>query len=113
MSEVQAPEGKQLIKLQIVLSLNIFLQVHILFLFFNIGEVLGIVVKCHETRSLDQNRKKARTYLVTKLDNYINGGQSVEAQMKEIEKKNRLAKERKKDRLNKLKTEWKKRENID
>ncbi|KYB25211.1 mitochondrial translation release factor in rescue [Tribolium castaneum] len=73
----------------------------------------GLVVKCHETRSLDQNRKKARQYLVTKLDNLLNGDQSVEAQMREIEKKNTLNKERKRERLNKLKAEWKKRENIE
>ncbi|VEN36341.1 unnamed protein product [Callosobruchus maculatus] len=44
----------------------------------------GIVVKCHETRYLEQNRKRARANLITKLDNLINGEQSVEAQMKAL-----------------------------
>ncbi|KAJ1519409.1 hypothetical protein ONE63_004701 [Megalurothrips usitatus] len=41
----------------------------------------GIVVRCHDTRSLEQNRKIARTRLVTRLDNLINGEESVEAQI--------------------------------
>lgn len=39
-------------------------------------------MRCHESRSLDQNRKIARTRLITRLDNFFNGEDSVEAQIK-------------------------------
>jgi protein subunit release factor A len=73
----------------------------------------GVIVKCHETRSLDQNRKKAREHLVTRLDNLLNGDQSVEAQIKAIESRKKLVKDRKREKLNMLKVEWKKRENLE
>ncbi|KAJ3642899.1 hypothetical protein Zmor_025647 [Zophobas morio] len=73
----------------------------------------GIVVKCHETRSLDQNRKKARDYLITKLDNLLNGDSSVQAQIKAVESKKRMDKDRRREKLNKLKAEWKQRESIE
>ncbi|XP_059850541.1 mitochondrial translation release factor in rescue [Hypanus sabinus] len=53
----------------------------------------GIVVKCHQTRSVDQNRKIARTILQQKLDVYYNGidsevmKQKQEQQWKKQEKK--------------------------
>jgi hypothetical protein len=37
-------------------------------------------VKCHESRSLDRNRKLARELLTTRLDNHLNGELSVENQ---------------------------------
>jgi protein subunit release factor A len=73
----------------------------------------GVIVKCHETRSLDQNRKKAREHLVTRLDNLLNGDQSVEAQIKAIESRKKLVKDKKREKLNMLKVEWKKRENLE
>ncbi|KAK5644875.1 hypothetical protein RI129_006175 [Pyrocoelia pectoralis] len=72
----------------------------------------GIVVKCHETRSLEENRKKAREILVSKLDNLINETNSIEAQRKRYDDKKIKDKKRKQDKLSKLKTEWKKRENL-
>ena len=42
----------------------------------------GLWVKCHQQRSLEQNRKIARKLLVTKLDNFVNGENSVENQEK-------------------------------
>lgn len=44
----------------------------------------GLTVKVHQTRSLDSNRKIARELLITKLDNYINGENSMESQRKRI-----------------------------
>ena len=44
----------------------------------------GLWVKCHQTRSLEQNRKIARKLLVTKLDNFVNGENSVENQEKNL-----------------------------
>ncbi|XP_066300097.1 mitochondrial translation release factor in rescue-like [Branchiostoma lanceolatum] len=37
----------------------------------------GIVVKCHQTRSLDENRKIARQHMREKLDLHVKGEESV------------------------------------
>lgn len=44
----------------------------------------GLFVKVHHTRSLESNRKIARELLITKLDNLLNGENSVESQRKRI-----------------------------
>jgi len=44
----------------------------------------GIVIKCHESRCVEDNRKLAREKLVEKLDVIKNGDESVEAQKKAI-----------------------------
>lgn len=72
----------------------------------------GIVIKCHESRSLDQNRKKARSLLVTKLDNLINKENSVEAQAKLLDNKKTTEMERKRQKRQALKNEWRTRENL-
>jgi len=46
----------------------------------------GLWVKCHQTRSVEMNRKIAKQLLVAKLDNFVNGENSVENQKKVIEK---------------------------
>ena len=46
----------------------------------------GLWVKCHQTRSVEQNRKIARQLLTCKLDNHINGENSVENQQKARDK---------------------------
>ena len=48
----------------------------------------GLWVKCHQTRSIESNRKIARKLLTTKLDNHINGENSVENQQKVLDKLN-------------------------
>jgi len=55
----------------------------------------GVWVKCHETRSLTNNQKIARKLLRHKLDNSLNGENSVEAQQKRI---NAAKRERSKER---------------
>lgn len=45
----------------------------------------GVWVKCHESRSLDRNRKVARTMLIERLDEKLNGEQSVANQEKRNE----------------------------
>ncbi|XKL65776.1 hypothetical protein PGB90_009196 [Kerria lacca] len=70
----------------------------------------GIVVKCHESRSLEKNRKKAREILVRKLDNAMNGEDSIENQKKIIDRNRRNTYELKRKKLNELKEKWKKRE---
>jgi len=55
----------------------------------------GIVVNCHQTRSLEQNRKIARSLLRVKIDDEMNGARSkssVKARMKSDKKKKNKAK---------------------
>ncbi|CAG9760033.1 unnamed protein product [Ceutorhynchus assimilis] len=73
----------------------------------------GMVVKCQETRSVHQNKKIARQLLITKLDNYFNKENSVEAQTKRLENRKSAANEQKKEKMRQLKGQWKERENID
>lgn len=70
-------------------------------------------MKCQETRSLEQNKKRARLLLATKLDNHFNGDNSIEAQTKRLEGKKRKATEQRKEKMRELKEKWKERENID
>lgn len=53
----------------------------------------GLFVKCHESRSLESNRKQARKLLLAKLDNRLNGEESVAAQKKRIDLKLRAKNE--------------------
>lgn len=70
----------------------------------------GIVVKCHITRVTESNRKLAREMLITKLDNMINGDQSVEGQRKAIEEKKSTKSDQKRRKRDGLKQKWKERE---
>lgn len=72
----------------------------------------GIVVKCHNTRWLDENRKTAREMLITKLDNIANGEMSVENQLKRLQEKKMNRNEQKKRKLRELKEKWKEKENM-
>lgn len=72
----------------------------------------GIVVKCHESRLQHHNKAKARELLITKLDNFLNGNESVEAQRKAVLDKKSQVKMYKKSKLQNLKEQWKKRENL-
>ena len=71
----------------------------------------GLWVKCHQTRSLENNRKIARKLLLVKLDNFVNGENSLENQQKAIDKVNLERKKEKvrqkyeKKRLEKLQAE--------
>ena len=58
----------------------------------------GIWVKCQEQRSLEMNRKIARKLLVRKLDNFVNGEDSVESQERRINKE-KLERKKEKTRL--------------
>lgn len=72
----------------------------------------GTVVKCHVSRCQDENRKIAREMLASKLDNMLNGENSVAAQKKKLENDKFKKSEYKKKKIAKLKEEWKKREGI-
>jgi len=70
----------------------------------------GIVIKCHESRCVEDNRKLAREKLVEKLDVIENGDESVEAQKKAIVVKKNAQKEWKRKKLESLKKDWIERE---
>lgn len=70
----------------------------------------GIVIKCHESRCVEDNRKLAREKLVEKLDVLENGNESVEAQKKAITDKKNAHKEWKRKKLETLKKDWIERE---
>ncbi|XP_023018623.1 mitochondrial translation release factor in rescue [Leptinotarsa decemlineata] len=70
----------------------------------------GILVKCHESRSLPKNQEIARSHLLTKIDNFLNGENSVEAQLKALQDKKDSARKAKKEKLKLLKEKWKERE---
>lgn len=72
----------------------------------------GIVVKCHETRSLWDNQKRAREILVTKLDNLLNKERSIEAQIRVIHEKQLARKEYKRRKLAEMKKSFKEREGL-
>uniref|UniRef100_A0A1B6MJR7 Prokaryotic-type class I peptide chain release factors domain-containing protein n=1 Tax=Graphocephala atropunctata TaxID=36148 RepID=A0A1B6MJR7_9HEMI len=72
----------------------------------------GIVVKCHQSRSQDQNRKMARLILLTKLDNLLNRENSIEAQIKNVEKKKSVRADQKRRKLAELKQLWKEQEEL-
>ncbi|XP_063000210.1 mitochondrial translation release factor in rescue [Elgaria multicarinata webbii] len=64
----------------------------------------GIVVKCHQTRSLEQNRKRAREILQEKVDIFYKGESSdVVKEKRESEKKKQEKKRRAKENLERKK----------
>ncbi|XP_031193790.1 probable peptide chain release factor C12orf65 homolog, mitochondrial [Mastomys coucha] len=76
----------------------------------------GIVVKCHQTRSVDQNRKIARKVLQEKVDIFYNGENSpVHKEKLEAERRKQERKKRAKETLEKkklLKELWEASQNI-
>lgn len=72
----------------------------------------GIIVKCHLHRLLQKNQKEARRLLIVKLDNQINGENSVENQKKRILDKKGADRNRKREKINELKANWKKENDI-
>ncbi|XP_053625589.1 mitochondrial translation release factor in rescue [Plodia interpunctella] len=72
----------------------------------------GTVIKCHISRCQDENRKLAREMLVDKLDEALNGVESVAAQRKRLQEKKFKRNESKKKKMAQLKSEWKKREGL-
>jgi hypothetical protein len=60
----------------------------------------------------EENRKLARKILITKLDNFLNGELSVEAQERAITIKKCNERSRRQRKLAELKSEWRKREGL-
>lgn len=72
----------------------------------------GLVVKCHETRSQWENKKRAREILVTKLDNLLNKERSIETQIRALEKKRQSQRDYKRRKLNEMKKAFREREGL-
>ncbi|XP_046734298.1 mitochondrial translation release factor in rescue [Diprion similis] len=73
----------------------------------------GLVVKCHQSRSVWENKKTAFELLTMKLDTLMNGKNSIEEQIKAIQAKKSTAQARKKRKLDELKAAFKEREGLD
>lgn len=65
------------------------------------------VVKCHETRSMLENKKIARQLLIKKLDNLFNGEDSIENQERRILAKKSEEKKQRQEILNEKKRKFK------
>lgn len=72
----------------------------------------GIVVKCHETRSVWDNQKRAREIMITKLDNLLNKERSIEAQIRALDEKRSAHKNYKRRKLNEMKKAFREREDL-
>jgi len=72
----------------------------------------GLVVKCHETRNVWSNQKRAREIMITKLDNLFNKENSIEAQIYILEKKQQMRKDYKKKKLAEMKKAFQEREDL-
>ena len=68
----------------------------------------GLIVKCQDQRSLEQNRKQARLSLQMKLDDLINKENSVSAQKQRIEGDKSKRREKKSEKRQQLKEQWQK-----
>nr|XP_045612557.1 mitochondrial translation release factor in rescue-like [Procambarus clarkii] len=78
-----------------------------------IHKVVGFVVKCHEDRSLQRNRVKARQLMITKLDNHFNGEMSVDSQLRRIQELKNSKVHKKSLKREMMKKAWREREGID
>jgi len=66
----------------------------------------GIVLKCHQSRLLQDNRRIARDMMLNKLDDLYNGDMSVSAQKKKIEKLKSISKQKKSEKLREMKNNF-------
>ncbi|RUS78073.1 hypothetical protein EGW08_014153 [Elysia chlorotica] len=73
----------------------------------------GTVVKCHETRSLEENRKRARLRLEEKLDLDLNGDESFRSKVKAEGEEAKKEKKRRNNRRLALKAAFKEKEKLD
>ena len=66
----------------------------------------GLVVKCHESRSLETNRQLARRLLADRLDRLLNGQQAVAAQQELIQQRRRQRSQDQRRRRRDRKQQW-------
>jgi len=70
----------------------------------------GLRVKCHISRDLQKNRKVARELLLEKLDEHINGENSVKSQLERIERERARKENTKRAKWRELKKFYKEKE---
>ncbi|XP_067125549.1 mitochondrial translation release factor in rescue [Centruroides vittatus] len=73
----------------------------------------GIVVKCHKSRQLHENRIIARNLLREKLDDLYNGDMSVAAQIKRIDDEKSYKRKKKAEKLREMKRIFKEKNKLD
>jgi protein subunit release factor B len=73
----------------------------------------GIIVTCHQTRSLDENRKIARKKLQQQLDLYYNKENSYLSRLQKFKKEEKLLKNKRSIENLQKKKEFKKNEELD
>ncbi|XP_063233102.1 mitochondrial translation release factor in rescue [Bacillus rossius redtenbacheri] len=72
----------------------------------------GVVVKCHQSRCQDENRRLAHDLLVARLDRLQNGDLSVEGQLRAAELRKASEQARRQRRLREMKAKWREREGL-
>ena len=73
----------------------------------------GLVVKCHESRSLETNRRLARRLLADRLDRLLNGQQAVAVQQEAIEQRRRQRSQDQRRRRRDRKQQWREQRQAD
>lgn len=73
----------------------------------------GIIVKCHEHRFGEHNRRLARELLTSKLDDYLNKEDSISQQIKRIQEDKNRRNQSKKQKIRQLKKDFKERQEIE
>ena len=63
-------------------------------------------MKCHESRSLEANRRQARQLLAERLDRELNGDQAVAAQRERHEQRRHLRDQQQRRRRRSRKDQW-------
>lgn len=72
----------------------------------------NFVVKCHGSRSVHHNVLEAKKLLIKKLDNYYNGEDSIDNQIKRLEANENKKKEERRTQLEAMKAAFKERESL-
>ena len=70
----------------------------------------NIIVKCHIHRVTEQNRKEARNILINKLDQLLNGEESLESQKQKLQNKKTLEHSHRRRKLQEMKQKFRERE---
>ncbi|EDW72418.2 uncharacterized protein Dwil_GK20726 [Drosophila willistoni] len=73
----------------------------------------NLTIKCHTHRLASKNRIEARKLLLEKLDEHLNGENSIAAQIKGQEQRKSLERKRRQNKLQEMKKKWQERESKD
>ncbi|XP_068144837.1 mitochondrial translation release factor in rescue [Drosophila tropicalis] len=73
----------------------------------------NLTIKCHTHRLASKNRVEARKLLLEKLDEHLNGENSIAAQIKAQEQRKSLERRRRQNKMQEMKKKWQERESKD